>query len=147
MAQDSTLITASSGDNIDCYGASTGTISVTIDEWPSGRTIQFYVENDGVFFVNNALSNFASVRFYYYLRPNRLVLEKDSCKITNINRTTGVISVNNIPTDFSSLPKIDFIANKTPNKIISFDISITSISANTNPKTITLPAAKKFFGG
>ena len=102
---------------------------------------RFYVENDSIVFLNSTLSNFASVRFYYYLRPNKLVLEKDACKITAINRTTGIISVNNIPTDFSSLPQIDFIANKTPNKVISFDINITAISSNTNPKTITLAIA------
>lgn len=102
---------------------------------------QFYVENDSIVFVNNALSNFTHVRMYFYLRPNRLVLEEHACKITNINRTTGIISVNNVPADFSSLPLVDFIANKTPNKIISYDNTITSISSTTNPKTITIPLA------
>jgi len=36
---------------------------------------------------------------------------------------------------------VDFIANKTPNKIISYDSTITSISSNTNPRTITIPLA------
>lgn len=102
---------------------------------------QFFVEGDGVVFRNTGLSNFTKIRFYYYLRPNKLVLEESSCQITAINPTTGVISVSNLPTSFSTLPEIDFIANKTPNKIISFDIAITAVSLLTNPKTITLLAA------
>jgi hypothetical protein len=78
---------------------------------------------------------------YYYLRPNRLVLEKDACQITEINRTTGVISVSNLPSFFSSLPQIDFIAQKTPNKIISFDLPITQVNINANPRTFQLNPA------
>lgn len=99
---------------------------------------QFYVENDGIIIRNTQLSNFAAVRFYYYLRPSRLVKESAACQITAIDTNTGVISVSNLPTTFSSLPQIDFVANKTPNKIISFDKAITAVSISTNPKTITL---------
>lgn len=99
---------------------------------------QFYVENDGIVIRNTQLSNFAAVRFYYYLRPSKLVKESAACQITAIDTNTGVISVSNLPTTFSSLPQIDFVANKTPNKIISFDKAITNVSINSNPKTITL---------
>lgn len=102
------------------------------------RLAQFFIMNDKIIFASTSLPNFSKVRMYYYMRPNKLVSDSEACQITSIDRVGGVVAVSNLPSTFSSLPQIDFIANKTPNKIISFDNVITGVSINTNPATFTL---------
>jgi len=104
----------------------------------SGRLFGFYVQNDSIIFPNASIDSYTTIRMYFYLRPNKLVLEEQCCQITAIDTLTGIISVSTIDSEFSSLPNVDFICNKSPNKIISYDVPIMSISASTNPKTITL---------
>jgi hypothetical protein len=94
----------------------------------------FYVENNYVVLADSQLSG-DKVRMYYYLRPNSLVLEKNIGNITNINRTTGVITLSNFPSGFSSLQEMDFVGKRSPNKIYCYDK--TPLSVDVNTKTIT----------
>lgn len=96
----------------------------------------FYVENDKLKFPGVIPFNNASLRLYYYLRPNLMVDNDRAGVITDIDRNTGVITLSNFPTDFVNLPLIDFIQAKTPNKIYSYDITLSSV--NQSSKTITI---------
>lgn len=128
----------SSGNVCECTRISLEDLSDFSGNMYNSNLYSFYVQNDSIVFPSSEFTGFNKVRMYFYLRPNKLVLEEDSCKITAINTLTGVISVNNLPDDFSSLPSIDFIVDRSPNKILSYDIPITSVSLNSNPKTITI---------
>lgn len=95
----------------------------------------FYLENNKIKFpytVNNPVGSV--IRIYYPLAPNQLVEEKYVGIISDIDRTTGVITLSNFPDDFANLLKMDFISEKEPNQIISFDI--TPSSANKNAKSL-----------
>lgn len=116
----------------------------TIDELPDYKNLYgnydgnclFYVEGDEIVILANAtISGF--VRMYYHLRPNMIVKEDTCAQITEINRTNGMIQFNTIPSNFTSLTQLDFIQNKTPNKILAFDISVTSVSIST--RSIIVP--------
>lgn len=96
----------------------------------------FYVEGDEIVVVSPRMSEGARFRMYYYLRPNYIVLEKECAQITNIDRETGLIQFDTIPKEFSNLTLADFVQNKTPNKILSFDISVQSVSVSL--RTITV---------
>lgn len=98
----------------------------------------FYVENNYVVLASPHLSG-EKVRMYYYLRPNSLVLEKHVGNVVDINRTTGVITLSNFPTDFATLSEMDFVAKRSPNKIYCYDKTPTAV--NSTLKTITFNLA------
>lgn len=86
---------------------------------------------------NNEVSLFPTVqdsvtgalRFFYFLSPNSLVPEKRAGIITNIDRNTGVITLDKIPSNFSTNILMDFIKQKSPHKIIDYDITPVAISS------------------
>lgn len=94
----------------------------------------FYVENNEIVLLDTSLSSTDKIRMYFYMRPSSLVLMEDVGKITSIDFNSGIISVDNFPADFTSLPTMDFVGNKTPNKIKAWDIE--PISVNQNAKFI-----------
>jgi hypothetical protein len=93
----------------------------------------FYVEGDEIVLVNSSSD---VVRMYFHLRPNVISLESTCAQITAINRTTGIIQFDTIPKEFASIAEIDFIQEKSPNKILSFDISVSSVSISTRNITV-----------
>jgi len=114
---------------------------ISLEEISDYRTSQttysedvFYVEGNDIVLVDNNLGSYEKIRMYYYLRPNTIVKESEIGTITSIDRTTGVVTVSNFPSTFNTLPEMDFVGSRTPNKTYSFDIKPTSINANT--KTI-----------
>lgn len=95
----------------------------------------FYIEGNEVVLVEESANFGEKLRFYYYLRPNSLVKEKYTGTISNIDTTTGIITLQTFPADFSSLPQMDFISNRSPNKIYKFDVQPSS--SNQNTRTVT----------
>lgn len=91
----------------------------------------FYVEGQDIVLVDTDVQEFESLRMYYYIRPNVLVDEKRIGTITSIDTATGTIQLSNFPDNFGASIQYDFVANKTPNKILSFDNTATSVNANT----------------
>jgi len=97
----------------------------------------FYVEGNDIVLVDSGNSNFDRLRFYYYLRPNVIVKEKNVGTISNIDTTTGVITLVDFPSAFSSLGQMDFVAKRSPNKIYKFDVQPTTSNQNTRTITFT----------
>jgi hypothetical protein len=88
----------------------------------------FYVEGDEIVLLGDTTN---SMRMYFHLRPNVIALESTCAQITVIDRTTGIIQFNTIPSAFTSLDNLDFIQDKSPNKILAFDIAVTSVTIST----------------
>ena len=80
-----------------------------------------------------------SLVFTFYIRPNDLVLENETGKITGIDRTNGVITVSSFPTKFTAQEKYDFIEGQSPHTHLSIDVEILSV--NSVQKSITLNPA------
>jgi len=93
----------------------------------------FYVEGDEIVLITPSSE---VMRMYFHLRPNVISLESSCAQITAIDRTTGVIQFNTIPSAFAGIADIDFIQDKSPNKILAFDISVTSVSVSTRNVTV-----------
>ncbi len=95
----------------------------------------FYIQNNKVIFLNNTAQSVTAsyVVLHYYLEPNSLVLPSAALTITDINTTTGQISVSErqIPGTFDSGSKIDFIKGTPTNIIQGMDIDLVSVSSNT----------------
>lgn len=75
------------------------------------------------------------LRFFYFIRPNDLVMDEEGGVITGINRTTGVINVASLPKKFSVGQKFDFIQSESPH--VHIEIDLTSTGINTTQKSIT----------
>lgn len=99
------------------------------------RSEAFYVQGNRIILVDDVPFNSGKLRMHFYLKPNTLTLENRTGIITSIDRTTGQISVADLPDDFANLPLMDFVQSSSPNSILGFDITPSSV--NTTTKTIT----------
>lgn len=78
------------------------------------------------------------LRFTYYLRPNEIVSESRVSIITNINRITGEITVNDIPDNISVTEPLDLIQTKAQFKTLALDVTALSTDISTNVITFAL---------
>lgn len=94
----------------------------------------FYVKNNKV--VLRDSSNYSGkLVFIYYIKPSRLVAEDRIGVIKGINRTTGEIVLDRIPTVFNTNVNYDFYKADSPNSILKIDLSLATI--NTSTLTVT----------
>lgn len=99
----------------------------------------FHLQNNELVFLTNTFSVGVTLRMYFYLKPNKLVKEKRVGTITAIDTDTGVVTLTGtFPTNFSSDVKYDFISQKIPNKVYTYDILAGTVDPVT--KTITFTA-------
>jgi len=101
----------------------------------------YFVRNNKVNLLSDLTNTDGVLRMEFYMQPSNLVLEKDAGKITAIDRNTGILTLSNFPTAFSTLPNTgcDFVKFRSPNCIVGWDKTVTSVSSSA--KTITLPVA------
>ena len=93
----------------------------------------FYIENNEiVVFPEKNFTLTGQLAVSYYLRPNELVDEARIMTIIDINRTTGVIEVDNIPNHIKINSLLDIIQVKSPHKCLSIDVPITDIDTTNN---------------
>ena len=84
---------------------------------------------------------YGGLAFYYYLRPNSLVKDNAVATVKSINKTTGEVLIETLPSGFSSsngINTFDFIKAKSPHNILDIDVSSTQISTT----SITFPVSK-----
>lgn len=93
----------------------------------------FYVEGDEIKTLGSLSGKY---KMYFHMSPNMLVKETECAKVTAIDKTTGIIQFSELPSEFINLTECDIIQDKSPNKILGFDISVQSV--NIAQRTITL---------
>lgn len=101
----------------------------------SNRNDIFYVEGDEIVILSNGGES--SYRLYFHLRPSYIVKEDRCAQINNIDRETGIIQFEEIPQVFTSLKIADFVQDRSPNKILAFDIDINSVSIAQRTVTVS----------
>lgn len=103
----------------------------------TGNSVQYYyIENSDVVIVpsiGNSVSG--SLVFSYYIRPSELVDEGRAAIISAIDTTTGILTIDNIPSHFSTSIVYDLVMAKTPHKIMAIDLATSNV--NTTSITIT----------
>lgn len=98
----------------------------------------FYIEGDEIVILplgRHALVG--QLKISYYLRPSLLVSESRVCKITDINTTTGVITVDKVPSNLTTPVEMDFLQTKSPHKRIVLDITPTAVDVTNKTFTFT----------
>jgi hypothetical protein len=126
---------------------------IKVDDVPSyqNNVIQncytlFYIEgNDLVLIPVTNANPIGFLRFSYYLRPNEMVDESRVAIVTGIDYTTGIISVDGVPTNllptlapFNPL-ELDIIQTQPPFKSLRRDVIATDINTTANTITFNIP--------
>lgn len=104
--------------------------------YTTNQSYAYYVKNNKVQLlptINGYVTG--SLRFIYYIRPSSLVLTSEVGVITNIDRTTGTISVSNLPDTFTLSSKYDFYSIRSPHNVLDIDVTPTQVSGPTNSIT------------
>lgn len=98
----------------------------------------YYIANNVINLMTAApvLSGFLSIS--YYIRPNQLVMLANVGVIQSINRTTGEIFLDKIPTGFSVTADFDLVQHTSPHKCLSIDLSVTSVNALTKSVVVDI---------
>jgi len=100
---------------------------------------RFYIQDESI--VIDTLTQdigFDTLAFFYNIRPNELVMPDQAAIITDIDTNTGIITVNAMPEAFEGNIKLDFIKAKAPHRIITFDITPTSIDVANSQITLNI---------
>jgi hypothetical protein len=107
----------------------------------NGRTpFSYYIMNNRINLMPSIGSNASgSLRFIYYIRPSSLVLTTAVGVITNINTSTGDITVSALPSTFDTSETYDFYKARSPHNILSKDLTCTGIVSGA--KTISFAPA------
>lgn len=102
---------------------------------------QYYIENNEVIIIPTIGSGVqGTLDFIFYMRPNELVESNRIATITDIDRTTGVITVDSVPDHFTSNIQYDFLQKRPPHKTYSYDISATSVGTTMTFDVDVIPA-------
>jgi hypothetical protein len=94
--------------------------------------------NEIILYPNLSGTATGSLLMSYYLRPNKLVKESRAGLITNIDRSSGIITIDDMPDNFSTSVDYDFVMARSPHKVIDFDISASSVSSGAGTLTFAL---------
>lgn len=95
----------------------------------------YYVAGNEICLVPETNNFTGYLRFGFYLRTNALVPLEEVAVISSIDTTLGVVTVSNIPEKFTVEDLYDFVMEKSPHKIISYDNAITGIDLGTKQIT------------
>lgn len=71
-----------------------------------------------------------SIRFTYTRRLGKLVTAEEVGEVTNINRTTGEVTVSALPTSFAASKRYDFIQGEPHFDTLAEDVQPSSIAGN-----------------
>jgi len=100
----------------------------------------FYIKNNEVCLLPEDMPDVHGwLRMSYYIRPNSLVSLSRIGTITNVDTTTGVITLDSIPTNFALSAQFDMLQTKSPHKCLAIDK--TALAIDTVAKTITFDVA------
>jgi hypothetical protein len=100
------------------------------DGYSQNSLSTFYVKNNKVV-LQGSNSYTGKLVFIYYIKPSRLVAENRIGVIKGINRATGEIVLDKIPSVFNTNAKYDLYKSDSPNSILKIDLSLASINTST----------------
>ena len=128
------------GNHFEMTRISVGDIPDYQGAYTQNHAYTFYIEYNRVHLlppIQGAATG--KLLFFYFIRPNELVSESRVGIITDINRTTGEISVNNLPTNFSTNIEYDMYMAESPHRHLAIDKTATAVNSST--KTLTFATA------
>ena len=95
----------------------------------------YYVSSNEICLVPETNNFTGFLRFGFYLRTNALVPMEEVGTITNVDTNAGIVTVSSIPEKFTVDDLYDFVMEKSPHKILSYDNPVTSVNTGTGQIT------------
>jgi hypothetical protein len=96
---------------------------------------KYYIENDEIVLLSSTPQISGSLKIIFYLRPNALVLEDEVYSVVSIapdlNPNNKIITLDKTPTTLTVGELIDFVEQKSPCRILKYDVPILAKSGNT----------------
>jgi hypothetical protein len=88
----------------------------------------FLIEADEIVIPEGSNPNIGGfIEIVYYLRPNEIVSEDRTCKITAIDTNTKTITIDSFPDAFDGETVFDITSSKSPYKLVTMDITPTTL--------------------
>jgi len=101
----------------------------------SSQAMAFYIEWNKLVLTQDPGTRYTTLSTPYMIRPGKLVETTEAGKITAINTGTGVVTVNNFPTDFTTAIHYDFIRGAGGYEYLSIDATATAVDSGTSTLT------------
>ncbi|MBA3920343.1 MAG: hypothetical protein H0X31_01015 [Nostocaceae cyanobacterium] len=108
--------------------------------YSANQVYAYYLKNNLVNLlpVQSGAAN-GSLRFVYFIRPSGLVPSSQVAVVKNIDRTTGIITFQSLPSAYSNTTPVDFYKFRSPHTIMGIDVKPTSVAST--QKTMTFNPA------
>lgn len=110
----------------------------------SSQPYSYYTASNEICLVPDTNNYTGSLRFSFYLRTNALVPVEEVGIIEAIDFDLGTVTVTEVPEAFTATDLYDFVMERSPHKIITYDNPVTSVDLNTGVITFgpgNLPAS------
>lgn len=105
------------------YRKSIDEITESSNRGTSSGNNRFYIMNENIVLDTNTDVGFDILTFFYNMRPNALVLNDRVAVISGIDRTSGIITISEVPEVFTSSSKLDFVKLNSPHRILNYDVT------------------------
>lgn len=96
------------------------------NDYPLDST-DYWVEGSKIYFGDASSGTY---RVYYYIRPSKLVEVSECGRITDINTTTGEITVSSVPSDFTTSLEYDFVRGKASFDTLGRNLTASAVGAS-----------------
>lgn len=146
--------TRASGISLDDVLLVQGTTERSVPEIPSsdrdrystntnqgyGDRVAFYLQWNDLILTKDMSSRYTTLRVPYLIRPGDLAQTSDSAKVTAIDTGTGVVTVNTLPSDYTTALEYDFISGKGGYEYHAIDQTASALDSGAGTMTFaTLP--------
>jgi hypothetical protein len=101
----------------------------------------YYLQDNDIVFDEAPTDTSMVIRVYYYRRPSKLVRTSDAGKITAINTLTKTVTLDNVPTAWTTSYLFDFTKGKGGFQSLGDDKVITAINGFDVTFSATLPTS------
>jgi hypothetical protein len=123
-----------------CYNDGTNLHEMTrisvedlVDNWTnlySSNLRSFYIEGDEIVIPNVSVAG--SINVSYYIRPNSIVSEDDTCSVVSINKNNGLVTVDKYPEKFIGITSFDITSSKSSFRLVSKEFIPDGIASELN---------------
>lgn len=115
-----------------------------ISSYTTSYPYSYYTSSNEICLVPETNNFVGTLRFSFYLRTNSLVPMEEVGVITAIDTNLGIVTVEEVPEKFLATELYDFIMERSPHKIITYDNPVTTVNKDTKEITFgpgLLPAS------
>ena len=97
----------------------------------SGTVQGYYLQHNNVVLYPTPASTTGTLRLRYYVRPSRLAATTDCAQISSIDTGTNAITVNAVPSSWTTSSVVDLVSASVPYQCRSLDKAISSLTSTT----------------